>query len=381
MYLPKLSVIYFYIWGGAIFLYSLNMITMLSGISFFFFLITFLIPIFIIIIFEFLFSKLYSFNKLKKNLAETTNNVLAKKKVLYFLFHIWVVLSVIDVTASGFLPLFSGSSSDDLNYTDYGVKGLGGINNSIAIVLSFGLAYLFTLKIDRTKVFLFVFSICFWQVLTLRRGILFSIVFIFLLLFLLNYYHKFKYFFPKLVILIFGLISIFGVLGDARGIKSPFNPLVRESFVGFFDILPSGFLWVYVYITSSMENLNNNLLLLFGGCQDVFYPIVSLAPSILRPSGSCEFILQIDYLNVGSYLALYVVTGNFFSFIFYLSIPIILTTFTRAMFIKTNNIGYLGCNIVLLLCWILSPFTNLFFLPTYVLAPVFLFVLFNLKIK
>jgi hypothetical protein len=144
--------------------------------------------------------------------------------------------------------------------------------------------------------------------------------------------------------------------------------------------MPSGFLWVYVYITSSWDNFNNNIKMLSGACQDILFPIASISPSFIRAVQSCEFQIQIDYLNVGTYLALYVSTGNFFAYFSYMIFPIIFTVYAREKFIASKNIGYLGIFVVLLLCWLLSPFTNLFFLPTYILAPIILLLIFT-KIK
>jgi oligosaccharide repeat unit polymerase len=78
------------------------------------------------------------------------------------------------------------------------------------------------------------------------------------------------------------VITVFGWTGDIRGRSTPFSHLVttqRQSEV--FEFLPSGFLWFYVYVTSPLANVINNI----DNIQPSYIPhysIMSLVPSFGR---------------------------------------------------------------------------------------------------
>ena len=369
MKIYRLSTIYFFIFGISIILYSLNLITILSPISFKFILYSFFIPLTIIFVLEL---SLWRGNKPRKfelsfKLNKEKLEILDKRIKSLFVF--WIIFSAIDLMVSGFIPLIAAFNGSSLNYAMYGVRGLGGTLNAAAMALSFSFSYLYSLNIAKRDQ-LFKFSILMiWQLLTLRRGILISLFLIFFITFLLIKRKSLWKLLKLASLSILTIIISFGMIGDIRGHSNPFASIVRSEHKELFEILPSGFLWVYVYITSSLENLNNNLNALNGECFDILGPLKMIIPSILRPKGSCSFYLETEYLNVSSYLSNYVSTGFFPSYFIFLTLPIVLTIISRRNFLITKKAKYFGIYIIFSLCWLFSPFTNLFYLPTYILSP------------
>jgi oligosaccharide repeat unit polymerase len=169
--------------------------------------------------------------------------------------------------------------------------------------------------------------------------------------------------FRNISIFIIILILIFGLIGDIRGTSAnPFSFLVNDSFDNPLLKLPSGFTWIYIYITANF----NNILITIGTFKpsysllDVFY---NLIPGFFKQFFVTEDIssplITDASLNVASFYAGYVtsfgVTGailggtvlQFFSTYFYFKA-------------KNNNIGYLVAYSIMFTCLILSVFFDAF---------------------
>jgi oligosaccharide repeat unit polymerase len=109
----------------------------------------------------------------------------------------------------------------------------------------------------------------------------------------------------KFLIIILSIILLFGIVGDLRsGSADSFISIAQPS-SNYPSFLPSGFLWVYIYITSPINNVNFNIY---------DYPILNFNPSPLLSSilpsfirdkitfwgNSGNFKLVDDLLNVSS---------------------------------------------------------------------------------
>jgi len=84
----------------------------------------------------------------------------------------------------------------------------------------------------------------------------------------------------KYAILAIFVIIGFGYFGDLRQTYNPFIPLVNDEWRSFFENIPSGFLWVYIYFTSGYNNLIFNVDLI-NPTYFPYYSLAKLVPSVV----------------------------------------------------------------------------------------------------
>ncbi|MBE5202630.1 MULTISPECIES: O-antigen polymerase [Pectobacterium] len=184
----------------------------------------------------------------------TEERVFRIDKKIRILFKIWIVITVVEVIYSEGVPiiwLFIGSSK---TYADFGIPTLHGFINSLLLSISLISFYLYQFTKDKKYLFL-PFFVCTWSVVAVTRNMLIVNVFQMLVLFI--FYNKIA---VKRVIkiasLFIVLILLFGIVGDFRTGKSTFFELAAVS-SNYPLWLPSGFLWVYMYLATPINNLLN----------------------------------------------------------------------------------------------------------------------------
>ena len=171
---------------------------------------------------------------------------------------------------------------DSRSYVDYGIPTLGGLINAL---YSISLLSFLLIKIKKQE------SIISWRLLfyllypvvTINRG-LFVVVAIESFC-AMSFY--FKQSIKKILVsvsTIILIIMLFGLLGDLRisDFDNEFKKeIVRENYHPYVNSYTSGFLWVYLYSTGSINNLNHNIVKL----NPSFIPnwsLNNLMPSVLR---------------------------------------------------------------------------------------------------
>jgi len=113
----------------------------------------------------------------------------------------------------------------------------------------------------------------------------------------------------KVLVVFIVLIVLFGLIGDNRGevgeVKFTDN-FVREEYKFVADKIPSGFIWVYLYATTPLNNIVVNIDQLKPS-YNFSNTLITLVPSFIRDnitfsniSGS-EFYLYEEAFNVSSY--------------------------------------------------------------------------------
>jgi oligosaccharide repeat unit polymerase len=205
------------------------------------------------------------------------------------LLKIWVFGSLLDIIYSGGLPLAWILIGDySKNYTDFGIPSLHGVLN--ACFLQAVSIYFYLWCIDKRGGDLrLLLILLFWPILMLGRGIFLSAVIQMCAIYLMLNKVRFSNFI-KLLCMAGFLVFLFGLLGDIRNTPNPFDYLLDNQSREIFDGLPSGFLWVYIYITSGINNIFYNIDIISPS----FYPNYSL--SNLIPS-SIKMILHLDPRN------------------------------------------------------------------------------------
>lgn len=179
----------------------------------------------------------------------------------------WILFSFVEILVFRSLPILSFAGVDSF-YTEWGIPSLHGLLNAIIITIS-NIAFYKYMVYKKKKYLIFYFLCLCWPILLLTRQVLMSMILQMGLIYL--YCNKiqvskiFRYITIGVIVIV-----LFGLLGDLRSGKD-----AMENIAGISDdypsFLPSGFIWVYVYITSPLNNLNHNLYL---------YPDFNFSPLI-----------------------------------------------------------------------------------------------------
>jgi oligosaccharide repeat unit polymerase len=358
--------VYFYaiLWTAIFILFSLKysylLLELNDKITFYIFFscLAFLCPAFFFSFFTYRYKTNFSNVRHFSNACSLMNT----KKILLF----FVSCICIELYFFGLFPFFGTLGFNTLRYTDWGFRGFHGLLNGILMAYAI-INYGYFIKIKNKK-YLIVFLLCLlWPILLMTRQMLMSI---FVQCFFVHYYFvgfKLKNVF-KIGLFFFLIILIFGFLGDLR--SEGFNALAAptEKYPSF---LPSGFLWVYIYITTPLNNILYNIdnyALFQFSISDAFG---GLLPSSIRglmlTSKDTEFELVNEFLNVSSCHKTFLAGFGFIGSLFYqLFLSFIISIFYIKYKFKVNNIKYCFINAVLAhniaMSFFFDFFTSLVFL-------------------
>ncbi len=244
---------------------------------------------------------LVSFSVKKKNSEIKLSKL---KKYLKLVFFIWFFGTALEIFFSGGLPIFWAMQGSSKDYTNFGIPSVHGVMNALYFTLMSGVAVMYFCK-KNYRTLLMLLLLLVWPMLMLGRGILLTaLVQILTCYIFFNGISIVKAL--RVVFLAFVVVVVFGLIGNARGTtENPFQYLIVNGGEGLFNFLPSGFLWVYIYITSPMSNYLFNA----GAIQPSWsfdYSAVNLFPSILRPSNldrADSFNFVDEGLNVSTIFA------------------------------------------------------------------------------
>jgi oligosaccharide repeat unit polymerase len=189
----------------------------------------------------------------------------------------WLVITIGEILVSGGLPIVWLMQGSEKTYYDFGIHSIHGFLNSLisALALISYFAYLVTRKY---RFLLFPGLLVFWSVVQINRNVLTASVlqfgFVYLLFRQISWKSVVRY---AVIFLVF--IYIFGLVGDIRSGADQFISLAQPT-PNFPRWLPSGFLWVYIYMGSPI----NNLLFTFQNATPAYDPTFFNTTSLLLPS-------------------------------------------------------------------------------------------------
>lgn len=262
-------------------------------------------------------------------------------------------------------------------YTEYGFPGIHGLFNAILLVI---ITVLFVRQIYNPSKFNFLLiMLAFaWPVMLVTRQLILTIAVQFIFLYILIKGGSFKGF-VKIVILLCGLIFIFGYIGDMRSGRLGIIALARPT-IEYPDYLPSGLLWAYIYMVSPLNNVVNNVDIV-----PYYAPIGTI--SGLIPSFARNYLIELldvspptwvlvnETLNVSSIHEKFLIDyGPFFSPFVYLII-----SFFSYFVVKraSEDPRYGFALIVILHAIVFSFFTDFLFHLVFVAQFVFYIFLFK----
>ncbi len=298
MMLTSPIIVYFFAWGLVLTLYALGLTTNLFPFSWegMFMIAANLISMVVA----------YLFTTLGRRRKKTTQDYFGLvKQYAKFLFIFWFLGSLVEVYHGRGVPLTWVIFGTGRLYTEFGIPSFHGVMNACYLQLVTSLAYLGLVQKKRIY-FFFILVLLAWPILMLGRGILLSALVQVTVVALFFIKVKPKY---LLALLLLGLMFIvgFGFLGDMRQNANPFEYLVQDEYKEIFSSLPSGFLWVYVYLTAGLSNLFYNLPTL-EPTYTFNYSFSNMLPTVVREffdiSGRNDLFLFVDHnLNTSTVYA------------------------------------------------------------------------------
>lgn len=214
---------------------------------------------------------------------------------------------LISIVIAGNLPILSLLGiGKQVRYTEFGIPGITGLFNALYLIVCNVVLLRLILCFNRVELIKFII-LCTWPFLAVNRQLFISLAiqsfFIYALVKNLNLFKYFRSW--KLILVIFGIIYLFGYIGDLRFSRQGILYLVSPTF-DYPDYLPSGFIWIYSYLVSPINNLIANLSLInpiylpmgiVGGlvpsfAREYFYSAVGYIPP--------NWNLVVDVFNVSS---------------------------------------------------------------------------------
>ncbi|MBO9483085.1 O-antigen polymerase [Salinisphaera sp. G21_0] len=197
-------------------------------------------------------------------------------------FYFWVVVTVCEIILSGGVPMLWYLTGISKTYFDFGIPGLHGLMNALLLTISLN-AYISYLTTQKKEYLFFVFFIIFWGIFVIARQLV--VVYLLEILFVYCLYQPKKIVLKSLLKIFFLTILsilIFGWVGDFRNGREVIIAISSLSF-HYPDWLPSGFLWVYMYLVTPINNLINATIYFEPSDYSFFNTTISqLLPSFLR---------------------------------------------------------------------------------------------------
>ncbi len=231
------------------------------------------------------------------------------KKIAFF----WLAGTFIEVILFKGIPfisvVFLGNYS--LDYSSFGIPTIHGLLNACyyTITASFFLHYIIT----KNKKSLFkVLVLLTWPILVMSRAVLLWVLVEIFCMYLLMRKIRIMNILKILVVFLF-VIVLFGYLGDNRS-EAVSNNNFTSNFVNteYMEVaarLPSGFVWIYLYATTPI----NNIVWSISDIQPTYnfeHTLLSLVPSFIRDnmqvfqvSSNRGVTLYEEAFNVSSYFA------------------------------------------------------------------------------
>lgn len=202
-----------------------------------------------------------------------------EKRLRRWLF-IWGILTVVEIVYSKGFPLVWLITGNSKTYSEFGITSVHGLLNSLIVAI--GLCYVALYARYRNRRYLVYFGVVLlWSVALINRSML--------IVSLLQAGIVVVLFRGVTKRMVMGLVSailivaiLFGVIGDIRSGAEVFMMLAQPT-DNYPRWLPSGFLWVYTYMTTPLNNLIYTTSST-RGVDNILFPntVAPLFPTVIR---------------------------------------------------------------------------------------------------
>jgi oligosaccharide repeat unit polymerase len=202
------------------------------------------------------------------------------EKRLHRAFWVWVACTVLEIIISGGVPIIWLIQGSSKTYFDFGIPSIHGLLNSL--VLAIGLVEMGLFTIDGRKRHLRIPAfIVFWSIVVVTRNMMIVSLLEGGLAWGIMRGIRWRTVL-KTTCVVMAVILVFGYMGDFRSGADEFRQLAQPS-DDYPTWLPSGVLWIYIYLTTCIGNLVNTMLAATPLANPLFPNTVSLLfPSVMR---------------------------------------------------------------------------------------------------
>jgi oligosaccharide repeat unit polymerase len=273
--------------------------------------------------------------------------------------NVWIAITVFELLCFGNLPLLSFVGIGKyVAYTDYGFSGLHGLANAIQLTLCLYYFDRYLISNERKYLLAIALLLCFSIALVSRAMFIMQIAqMLFLYLYQCKVNLKRIFYLQVAFILIVFIVDILGTAKTEGGYDISGLAQMNERYPSW---LPDGFIWIYLYVVTPLNNVGNSLAYL----TPTYWPqanMIDLLPNVLKNAigfDSSSFVVLVDEnLNVSSYLESFLSDFGVFTFF----VLFIIFFFFAINWIRSGNdrkrqlINSVFCSIALL-----SFFVNTF---------------------
>lgn len=167
---------------------------------------------------------------------------------------VWIGITCIEVVVSGGIPIVWTLTGSSKTYFDFGIPTVHGFMN--ALILSISVTrFALGLQNGKKRDLFFPALMLVWTLVVETRQLIIVVLLECTFLFLM--YRRIR---AKQLLSVLGVallfVVIFGISGDIRSGGEAFRQLAQPT-DQYPTWLPSGFLWVYIYMTTPLNNLVN----------------------------------------------------------------------------------------------------------------------------
>jgi len=222
-------------------------------------------------------------------------------------FVLWLVLYLLTIVLSDGLPIMWIFTGDSRTYVDFGVPTLSGFLNMIRGFIFAGCVLLY-LRRDKAKkkLYLLLLTVLLLSSLAeMARGNMLVLLLHGVAMWLIVTPIRFRGLFHAAWLMIVFILA-FGLMGDIRneGGSSVLGIVDEDSI---FNLLPSGFLWAFLYFVTPAINVSYAIAEGIEPLYAPFFSVQSLLPTVIRDTafdpGVYPIQLKVEAFNATSFYA------------------------------------------------------------------------------
>jgi oligosaccharide repeat unit polymerase len=284
------------------------------------------------------------------------------KKGVLIAFAILYAFAIFNVAYAGFVPLVSLLTSGDSRYIDFGIPSVYGAFLAYANATACLAFYAYLRTRSRGYLWLFLSVIVLHVLFVSRQNVISLAVEAFAIRSLMVG----RISRTQIVVFIAVGLTAFAALGELRSgdIRNTIRVDDRYSWV------PSGLIWLYAYSYFNVLNLENTMVLSDAPYYDGSM-WQNLLPTVLRPAYEHDSYVELEALNVSSYVyPIYSDVGRV-GVLFWTAVWGVITAFSYRRALATRRFGYIATYACLYFCALLS-----FFIAFWLYLPVIFQIVF-----
>ncbi|WP_343928834.1 O-antigen polymerase [Pigmentiphaga daeguensis] len=203
---------------------------------------------------------------------------------LYFLTWLFALLVAFEIAVAGYVPLLSLLTGSSVSHFEFGISSLHGFVMALGALIATAAYYLY-LQYGVKKCIWLVLAILAVFIALVTRKIFVVIVLQMGAIYIYLRGIKSPRRLLAIGVLILCAVYVFGLVGDLRGPRENFLSLARPTFK-YPDWLPSGFMWVYIYIVTPIVNFANALKVVLVDDYNFGF-LCQVIPSVVRGEMNC----------------------------------------------------------------------------------------------